>query len=185
MGKRTREGGPCWRCSARYVAGHRNGLLAYPTISFYTHPQLQGASQCIEDSACLGICLEHANSLSDLPKVLRAYEAIRKPRTEWLTKKGRENAMMWHLPDGEEQQQRDKYLARGPLGIPGAKEWDGKNIDDPPQGRFNPLAYAYMSGFDVMDYVSFESRSSFYSGEKTKMETLRSLTRHGDSFSRS
>jgi salicylate hydroxylase len=116
---------------------------------------LQGAAQCIEDSACLSLCLERAESITDLSKVLKAYETIRKPRTEWLAKKGRENAVMWHYPDGELQQKRDEFLSRGPLGI--SKAWDGKPIDDPPEGPFNPLTFPYMQGYDITDYVSFFS----------------------------
>ncbi|KAG0649790.1 Salicylate 1-monooxygenase [Hyphodiscus hymeniophilus] len=49
-----------------------------------------GANQCIEDSASLAICLEKARTFSDLPKVLKAFEQIRKPRIEWFIRKGRE-----------------------------------------------------------------------------------------------
>ena len=56
-------------------------------------------SQCIEDSASLALCLERAETLADIPKVLSAYETIRKPRTEWCIKKGRQNARMLHMPD--------------------------------------------------------------------------------------
>jgi hypothetical protein len=34
-------------------------------------------------------------------------------------------------------------------------KWDGKHIDDPPEGLFNPLSSHYSSGFDVFNYVSF------------------------------
>jgi hypothetical protein len=60
---------------------------------------------------------------------------------------------MWHLPDGPQQQQRDQFLGSKPLGA--ASQWDGKNVDDPPEGKFNPLTFPYMSGFDVVDHVSF------------------------------
>jgi hypothetical protein len=52
--------------------------------------------------------------LEDLAKFLSAYETIRKPRTEWCIKKGRQNAQMLHMPDGEEQQKRDRYLLLSP-----------------------------------------------------------------------
>lgn len=60
---------------------------------------------------------------------------------------------MWHLPDGPEQEWRDQFLGSKPLGS--ATGWDGKNIDDPPEGKFNPLTFAYLSGYDIMEYVSF------------------------------
>lgn len=62
---------------------------------------------------------------------------------------------MWHLPDGPLQERRDQFLERGPLATAKKSEWDGKHIDEPPEGQYNPLAFPYMSGFDVMDYVSF------------------------------
>jgi salicylate hydroxylase len=68
---------------------------------------IQGAGQCIEDSASLAICLEKVESLSDLPKVLEAFEAIRKPRTEWFVERARALAQMCHLPDGPQQEERD------------------------------------------------------------------------------
>jgi hypothetical protein len=33
--------------------------------------------------------------------------------------------------------------------------WDGKMIDEPPEGMFNPLTFPYVEGFDVFDYVCF------------------------------
>ena len=57
------------------------------------------------------------------------------------------------MPDGPQQQQRDQFLGSKPLGA--ASQWDGKNVDDPPEGKFNPLTFPYMSGFDVIDHVSF------------------------------
>lgn len=98
------------------------------------------------------MCLEKAESISDLPKVLNAHKTIRKPRLEWMEKRGRENAQIYHLPDGPQQEQRDQFLGRVPLAS--ATEWDGKHIDGPPEGQFKPLEFAYMSGFDIMDHVS-------------------------------
>lgn len=57
------------------------------------------------------------------------------------------------MPDGEKQERRDQFLGSRILAT--AKEWDGKHIDNPPEGQFNPLAFAYMSGYDVIDHVSF------------------------------
>lgn len=59
---------------------------------------------------------------------------------------------MWHLPDGPEQQARDQFMFGKPP--EGGPVWDGKNIDDPPEGPFNPLTFPYMEGYDVIDYVS-------------------------------
>jgi len=53
-----------------------------------------GASQCIEDSACLSECLDRAEGVADKDKVLRAFEKIRRPRTDYLAKMDRVNARM-------------------------------------------------------------------------------------------
>jgi salicylate hydroxylase len=103
------------------------------------------------------MCIDEAESLADLPKVLKAFETIRKPRTEWLVRRGREMAKTFHLPDGPEQEQRDAFLGKEPLFS--ASSWDGKHIDDPPEGVFNRLTFVYMSGYDIMDYVSILSGS--------------------------
>lgn len=69
-----------------------------------------------------------------------------------MVRRGRETVKVWHLPDGEQQQQRDKYLATMSSSV--TSEWDGKNVDDPPEGSFNPLIQPYMQGFDIINYVS-------------------------------
>jgi len=44
------------------------------------------------------------------------------------------------------------FLGRRRDGI--KSEWDGKMIDEPPEGMSNPLTFPYVEGFDVFDYVS-------------------------------
>lgn len=112
---------------------------------------------CVEDSACLAECLERAESVRDLPKVLHAFEQIRKPRTEWFVKRSSKIASIWHLPDGEAQEKRDKALASTPLSLPDMKVWDGIHIDDPPVEPtvpFHPLISPWTLAFDVFSYVS-------------------------------
>ena len=70
----------------------------------------QGAAQAIEDGAALAECLERAKAPEDLPKLLKAFEAIRKPRCEKVQEGARQNGNNWHMPDGPEQEQRDKAM---------------------------------------------------------------------------
>lgn len=44
----------------------------------------QGAGSALEDGAALGMLLSYASSTHDLPKVLTAYEELRKPRSAAL-----------------------------------------------------------------------------------------------------
>jgi hypothetical protein len=88
---------------------------------------------------------------------------------------------MLHMPDGEEQQKRDRYLLLSPFpsvmrstnricqygkadteGLQLLGEKTGLNkecvhekmIDEPSEGMFNPLTFPYVEGFDVFRYVS-------------------------------
>jgi salicylate hydroxylase len=69
----------------------------------------QGAVQSIEDAAVLAKCLERVDS-RDLADALQRYEQIRKPRASRCQEGSRRNAIMYHLPDGEEQRNRDANL---------------------------------------------------------------------------
>jgi len=44
------------------------------------------------------------------------------------------------------------FLGRGRDGTKSV--WDGKMIDEPPEGMFNPLTFPCVEGFDIFDYVS-------------------------------
>ncbi len=69
----------------------------------------QGAVQSIEDAAVLAKCLE--KNPHDVDAALRRYEETRKPRASRCQEGSRRNGIMYHLPDGEEQQKRDANLA--------------------------------------------------------------------------
>ncbi|KAL6890063.1 hypothetical protein GGI43DRAFT_416282, partial [Trichoderma evansii] len=67
-----------------------------------------GAGLCIEDSACLAECLDQSKDINDLPRVLEAYEKIRKPRAEYLIRMGHELVKVSHADDEPIQQARDE-----------------------------------------------------------------------------
>ncbi len=69
----------------------------------------QGAVQAIEDAAVLARCLEHA-ATHDLPAALRRYERLRMPRASRCQEGSRRNGVMYHLPDGDDQRDRDANL---------------------------------------------------------------------------
>jgi salicylate hydroxylase len=66
----------------RWSSTNANAVLVGDVVHAMLPTLGMGAAQCIEDSACLALCLDAANSLSDLPKILIAYQTIRKPRTD-------------------------------------------------------------------------------------------------------
>lgn len=66
------------------------------------HPMLpymaQGAGSALEDGAALGILLSRATSLQDLPRTLKAYQDMRKPRSVAL----QQGSMKQVFPGSEE-----------------------------------------------------------------------------------
>ena len=68
----------------------------------------QGSAMAIEDAAVLAECLSRFSTPEDLPAAAQAYQAIRRPRVEQVQRIARGNGAMWVLPDGPEQEARDK-----------------------------------------------------------------------------
>ncbi|KAL5512455.1 hypothetical protein ACEPAG_3108 [Sanghuangporus baumii] len=70
----------------------------------------QGAAMAIEDAAVLGSLLSHLSHISQIPILLKAYEKLRLERTAKTQASSRRNQRIFHLPDGPEQQARDKLM---------------------------------------------------------------------------
>lgn len=71
----------------------------------------QGAAQALEDAAALTECLCRCKSASDIPQYVQAYQDFRKPRVERIQQYARLNGKVWHYPDGEEQERRDRAMS--------------------------------------------------------------------------
>jgi 2-polyprenyl-6-methoxyphenol hydroxylase-like FAD-dependent oxidoreductase len=86
------------------------------------HPMLpfmaQGAAQAIEDGATLAACLK--NAVCDIPAALKAYAALRKPRTAALQERSKAFSTSFHLHDGPKQRERDHAYAT--VGLRGNRE---------------------------------------------------------------
>lgn len=67
------------------------GDAAHPMLPYLA----QGAAMAIEDAAVLSACL--ARRPDDAPGALRAYEAMRQPRTAGLQRDARRNGTIYHL----------------------------------------------------------------------------------------
>ncbi|HKS47497.1 MAG TPA: FAD-dependent monooxygenase [Amycolatopsis sp.] len=80
------------------------GDAAHPMLPFFA----QGAGQAIEDAATLAACLEQAG---DISTALGAYDQVRVPRTAQVQEASHDRAQVNHLPDGPEQQARDRAFA--------------------------------------------------------------------------
>lgn len=71
----------------------------------------QGAAMATEDAGALAEVVRAAESVEDLPAVVRAYERARKWRCEVVQAHARRNGDVIHMPDGEEQENRDREMA--------------------------------------------------------------------------
>ncbi|MPY95487.1 MAG: monooxygenase, partial [Acidimicrobiia bacterium] len=80
------------------------GDAAHPMLPFMA----QGAAQAIEDAAVLAACLQ---LVPGPVRALRRYEDLRRERTAQVQLAARFNEVTFHLPDGPEQQERDRRLA--------------------------------------------------------------------------
>jgi salicylate hydroxylase len=76
------------------------------------HPMLpfmaQGAAQAIEDGAALTACLART---ANVAAALERYESIRLPRASRIQAMAAQNKLRFHLPDGPEQEARDRKLS--------------------------------------------------------------------------
>lgn len=81
------------------------GDAAHPMFPFFA----QGAAQAIEDAAVLARCLS-GDALAPA-RALRRYETLRIGRTARLQQVSHARAHINHLPDGPEQEARDRSLA--------------------------------------------------------------------------
>jgi salicylate hydroxylase len=112
----------------------------------------------IEDSACLAECLGSANSTTDITDALRAFEKIRKPRTEWAKIRGSSFSLpLYHLTDGPEQEARDKRFSGIAGGLASTQvNWTSEMLDTPPappQQGGHQLSVPYLYGHNVLEYV--------------------------------
>src|SRR5271163_90943 len=97
----------------------------------------QGAAQAVEDAAVLGIALSKITTKDDIPVVLKAYELARKERAEKVQNTAGHTRTILHMPDGEDQINRDQAFANVAVG--------GQNPD--PWG--DPAAQRFLWSFDV------------------------------------
>jgi len=114
----------------------------------------QGAAMATEDAAALSECVARASSVSDVPTVLRAFERTRKWRCEIVQAHARRNGDMIHMPDGEEQENRDKKMA----GVPQTGIWDA---DTGPM--LDPSFRKFLYDHDVVAHVIHHARCAVQS----------------------
>lgn len=80
----------------------------------------------VEDGAALAVALDQISSLDELPFAMRIFEKTRIKRSGDMHNASTVNGMIWHLPDGPEQEARDKSMAAEVAGSPvlsSANQW--------------------------------------------------------------
>ncbi|KAI9371620.1 hypothetical protein BJX61DRAFT_17546 [Aspergillus egyptiacus] len=98
------------------------------------HPMLpyvaQGAAQAVEDAAALGVLLSEITSKQEIPFALQAYEKSRKERAETVQQSGSANRITLHLPDGPEQEARDKQFQASLNGGSNPDKWSDRQTQE-------------------------------------------------------
>jgi salicylate hydroxylase len=94
----------------RWTSGRASllGDAAHAMLPFFG----QGAAQAVEDAVVLADCLREAGR-DAVPEALLRYEAVRRPRATEVQLMSRGREVRNHLPDGPEQEQRDRDFAQG------------------------------------------------------------------------
>lgn len=92
----------CWTDGTATLLGD----AAHPMFPFFA----QGAAQAIEDGAVLASCL--AENPNDPAVALERYESLRIPRTARIQELSHGRSHLNHLPDGPEQQARDREFTK-------------------------------------------------------------------------
>lgn len=92
-------------------------VLSAPCFTFCNRDQLlmlytraQGAAQAVEDGAVLGALFHHIERRSQIADSLLIYERLRKGRTTKIVKGSTAMRDIFHMEDGERQQERDRQL---------------------------------------------------------------------------
>jgi salicylate hydroxylase len=86
----------------------------------------QGAAMAVEDGAALATVLNHIDNISSLPFALRVFEKERLERTSQMQEASLTNGLLWHFPDGPEQEARDDSMraeVEGKHFLSSANQW--------------------------------------------------------------
>lgn len=107
----------------------------------------QGANSAVEDGVVIGECLRRVTSKSDIAKAVADFEAIRKPRSDKVIGLVNQQRYWNHMPDGPEQQARDKVFA---------EQFDDRKADYP-STWINPVNWNFLCS-----YCPYKAVEEFY-----------------------
>ncbi|CAF9926534.1 MAG: hypothetical protein ALECFALPRED_003465 [Alectoria fallacina] len=101
----------------------------------------QGAAQAVEDGAVLGALFERIEQKSQISDILTIYERLRKERTTRVVKGSTALRDIFHMTDGERQQERDRQLTQ-------QEPFEGY-----PNRWADPVFQEYLFGYDAFAEV--------------------------------
>ena len=120
----------------------------------------------IEDAVSLVEALTRLTRPSELYRVLKAWETIRRPRIAFMVEHVRDLCHLFHLEDGPEQEARDLLWRTASRGSKKSDHLDsqresprnyvGPHMDDPPLNVRDPSWMPYIAGHDALAFVGSE-----------------------------
>lgn len=112
----------------------------------------QGGGMALEDAMTIAECLERAEVLEDVPRLMRAYQVIREPRCRIMQQRGLIMNQVMRMPNGPAQEARDEVMRKQSdmfLDVP----WDGEHIDQLPDSVNAPGFVNWQNGHDANLFV--------------------------------
>lgn len=100
----------------------------------------QGAAMAVEDAAALAVVLSNISSSDELTLAVKVFESERLQRTGQMFEATLINGVFMHMPDGPEQEARDKAMRAEVEGRPflsSANQWS------------DPVTVAWSFGYDA------------------------------------
>ena len=71
----------------------------------------QGAAQAFEDAAVVGTLFRLIKTIADIPDALFVFQQMRQPRVREIKNRSAAQKLLYGLPDGQQQEERDRQLA--------------------------------------------------------------------------
>ena len=109
----------------------------------------QGAGMAMEDAIAVTECVSRSKSVQEIPRFMKFFESLRRDRCYTILDSSRNNAGIWHLPDGPAQRERDERMKKG-----SKAKFDSTQIEEHNPNRWSDAKFQpWMFGFDVYEDV--------------------------------
>ena len=99
----------------------------------------------VEDGAALAEALRHAYTADDIRPALSVYEQVRIKRSSQMQQASLVNGIVFHFPDGPEQETRDADMRA---------EVEGRTFTESPNQWSDPTTQAWAYGYDAVGAIA-------------------------------